>query len=106
MEDYIMMYMPHCQLPQNIKLSDSIEYVKHGWSVDPSHQRIFTAYKKKIEEQAVKAQKTKALTNKAKTTRTTKSNPTSTTKKTVSRTTNKKGETVIKVNKTITIKKK
>lgn len=97
----IMMYPPHSQCPENVDLSEAIEYEKRGWVVDPSHYKL-------LEAEKAKQKKTKSTIKKSSTTnkqKTVKSNSTSTTKKTVSRTTNKKGETVIKVNKTITIKK-
>ena len=97
------MYPPHCQCPENVKLTDSVNYANNGWTVDPSHYRLFEAEKAKQEKQQSRK---KTTTQKIERTRTTKSNPTSTTKKTVTKTTNKKGETVIKVNKTITLKKK
>ena len=86
-------YPPTGGAPQLINLNQAAKLEAMGYTPVSGHY-------------VSKAKTTKANKPKVEKTKTVKSNPTSTTKKTVSRTTNKKGETVIKVNKTITIKKK
>ena len=81
------MYPPHCDCPENVKLSDSVKYYKRGWTVDMSHVKLF-------EVEKVRKAKT------AKPSTTTKTSKTSTTKKTVTKTTNKKVTQVIHVQKT------
>ena len=102
------MYAPCSMRPENVKLSDSIEYNKRGWRIDWDYQKRFDAYKAKQEaEEASKTKKTtkpKSTNNSTSKTTSTKATKTSTTKKTVTKTTNKKGETVIHVSKTITLK--
>ena len=101
----IDMYPPHCQCPQPINIKDAVEYHKKGWAVDPS-ARCQKLFKEELERQQKKESKAKKEPSNKTKTKTTKTSPTSTTKKTVVKGKNKAGDDIIRVYKTITIKKK
>ena len=86
-------YPPASNTPQLVLLANAAKYEQSGW--------------RPVSGKYVSAQTTKKQQNTvASKTKTTKKTPTSTTRKTVTKSTNKNGDTVIKVSKTIVVKKK